>query len=177
MNLKHQDYPRETITTIDTLEEGFKYNRSSLGMWGLQTAFLKGSYKVRTTDFQLIKEEGIQHSQFASLVESEYLFTQNNSLKANYCTSSGENILFGKIIEELDAMAGDCSYKYLLKNDDEAAFDPAQRPYYLVTVSVDRVDFMSRISAERDLKLSAYMLFAKGSSLMVKIDCLQRDPG
>jgi hypothetical protein len=69
-------------------------------------------------------------------------------------------------------MAGDCSYKYLMKNDDEETFDPAQRPYYLVTVSVDRVDFMSKLSSDRDLKLSAYMLMAKGSSLMVKIDVL-----
>ena len=36
---------------------------------------------------------------------------------------------------------------------------------------------MSKIDAQQDLKLSAYMLFAKGSSLMVKIDCLQRKKG
>jgi acyl-CoA hydrolase len=71
-------------------------------------------------------------------------------------------------------MAGDCSYKYLMKNDDESTFDPDRRGYYLVTVSVDRVDFMNKLSADRDLKLSAYMLMAKGSSLMVKIDVLQR---
>lgn len=69
-------------------------------------------------------------------------------------------------------MAGDCSYKYLMKNDDEATFDPEVRPYFLVTVSVDRVDFMSKLSADRDMKLSAFMLFAKGSTLMVKIDVL-----
>ena len=28
----------------------------------------------------------------------------------------GDAIRYGKVIEELDAMAGDCSYKYLLKN-------------------------------------------------------------
>ena len=75
---------------------------------------------------------------------------------------------YGKIIEELDAMAGDCSYKYLMKNDDPETFDPDKRGYYLVTVSVDRVDFMSKLNAERDLKLSAYML-------MVKIDVLQKN--
>lgn len=98
-------------------------------------------------------------------------------MRANYCRLGGKTIRFGKIIEELDAMAGDCSYKFLMKDDDEATFDPAIRPYYLVTVSVDRVDFMGRLSADRDLKLSAYMLMAKGSSLMVKIDVLQRSEG
>jgi acyl-coenzyme A thioesterase 9 len=84
----------------------------------------------------------------------------------------GQKLRFGKIIEELDAMAGDCSYKYLMNNDDEFAFDPEKRPYYLVTVSVDRVDFMAKLSSERDLKLSSFMMFAKGSTLMVKIDVL-----
>lgn len=51
------------------------------------------------------------------------------------------------------------------------------KDYYLVTVSVDRVDFMHKLSVNRDLKFSSYMLLAKGSTLMVKIDVLQRDAG
>ena len=69
-------------------------------------------------------------------------------------------------------MAGDCSYKYLLKNLDEKNFNPETRPYYLVTVSVDRMDFMNKLDSSMDLRLSAYMLMAKGSTLMVKIDVL-----
>jgi acyl-CoA hydrolase len=45
----------------------------------------------------------------------------------------------------------------------------------LVTVSVDRIDFNQNIKCDRELKLSAYMLMAKGSTLMVKIDVLQKD--
>lgn len=44
-----------------------------------------------------------------------------------------------------------------------------------MTVSVDRIDFMNRLEAGKDLRLSGYMLMAKGSTLMVKIDVLQRD--
>lgn len=84
----------------------------------------------------------------------------------------GQSLRYGKIIEELDAMAADCSYKYLIKNDDAQSFDPDLRDYFLVTVSVDRVDFMGKLSANHDLKLSAYMLMAKGSTLMIKIDVL-----
>jgi acyl-coenzyme A thioesterase 9 len=85
---------------------------------------------------------------------------------------SGKDIRYGKIIEELDALAGDCSYKYLLKDDHQDNFNPETRPYTLVTVSVDRIDFMDKLSANKDLRLSAYMLMAKGSTLMVKIDVL-----
>ena len=73
-------------------------------------------------------------------------------------------------------MAGDCSYKYLLK-DENCDGDTKKKDFYLVTVSVDRVDFMHRLSVNRDLKLSSFMLMAKGSTLMVKIDVLQRDKG
>jgi len=46
-----------------------------------------------------------------------------------------------------------------------------------VTVSVDRVDFMEKLSITKDLRLSSFMLMAKGSTLMVKIDVLQRELG
>lgn len=36
---------------------------------------------------------------------------------------------------------------------------------------------MEKLSAARDLRMSSFMLMAKGSTLMVKIDVLQRDPG
>lgn len=174
IKLSHATYPKETFKQLTDLDLGFKYARSSLGLWGLNKNFHRGFYKVSTTDFDLIKKENCQHSQFASHVESEYLFSENPKLKEEYCKIGGKSLRYGKIIEELDAMAGDCSYKYLMKNDDPATFDPDQRGYFLVTVSVDRVDFMSKLSAERDLKLSAYMLMAKGSTLMVKIDVLQK---
>lgn len=75
----------------------------------------------------------------------------------------------------MDAIAGDCSYKYLLQNLDASNFSAETREYFLVTVSVDRIDFMDKLSADKDMRLSGYMLMAKGSTLMVKIDVLQRD--
>ena len=42
----------------------------------------------------------------------------------------------------------------------------------MVTVSVDRIDFMNKLEADKDMRLSGYMLMAKGSTLMVKIDVL-----
>ena len=120
-------------------------------------------------------EENEMHTPYASHVESNYLFTKDEQLQERYTRASKSSyIRYGKIIEELDAMAGDCSYKYLLQNLKEENFNPETRPYYLVTVSVDRMDFMSKLDSSMDLRLSAYMLMAKGSTLMVKIDVLQR---
>ena len=52
-----------------------------------------------------------------------------------------------------------------------------EKDFYLVTVSVDRVDFIKKLCINKDLRLSSFMLMAKGSTLMVKIDVLQREPG
>lgn len=57
LELSHSEYPKETHKVIDDIETGFKYARSSLGLWGLNKAFQKGVYKISTTDFDLIKEQ------------------------------------------------------------------------------------------------------------------------
>jgi hypothetical protein len=49
-------------------------------------------------------------------VQSTYLFTEDAELRKHYCTKDGDSIRYGKIIEDMDAMAGDCSYKYLLES-------------------------------------------------------------
>ena len=93
--------------------------------------------------------EELQHTPYASYVQSDYLFSKDISFQERYSRASmgGDAIRYGKVIEELDAMAGDCSYKYLLKNLQDENFDPATRPYYLVTVSVDRIDFMNKLKS------------------------------
>lgn len=83
---------------------------------------------------------------------------------------NGIGLRYGKIIEELDAMAGDCCYKYLL--DEKQNSSIKEKDFYLVTVSVDRVDFLEKLSIKKDLRFSSFMLMAKGSTLMVKIDIL-----
>lgn len=45
--------------------------------------------------------------------------------------------------------------------------DQVNKGYTLVTVSVDRVDFLNKLQSDHDLKLSAYMLNASGSTLIV----------
>ena len=157
-------------------EASHNFAVSSLGLWSLKTAFENGSYAVRTPDMDLVMKEEEQHTPFASHVESNYYFTKDKSLRERYVRINTSSLRYGKIIEELDAIAGDCSYKYLLNSLDAKNFNPETRPYFLVTVSVDRIDFINKLSAEKDMRMSAYMLMAKGSTLMVKIDVLQKGP-
>lgn len=83
----------------------------------------------------------------------------------------------------MDALVGDVCYKHMNATTESLehwieigkgneTFDSL--PYFIPTVSVDRVDFVSNIRLDRDLRMSAYMMAAKGSTMVVKIDCEQR---
>ena len=174
LDLPAKSYPVDSLQDIkqeDKLAQRFSV--STLGLYSLKTAFDTGSFEVRCSDMEKVMEEKEMHTPYASHVESNYLFTKDEQFQERYTRASNSTtVRYGKIIEELDAMAGDCSYKYLLENLDEKNFNPETRPYYLVTVSVDRMDFMNKLDSTMDLRLSAYMLMAKGSTLMVKIDVL-----
>lgn len=122
----------------------------------------------------LVMREGEQNTPFASHVETNYFFSKDPELKKRYVRTDSKNLRYGKIIEELDALAGDCAYKYLLENLDPKHFNAETRPYFLVTVSVDRMDFVRKLDSDKDMRMSAYMLMAKGSTLMIKIDVLQK---
>jgi hypothetical protein len=55
IDLPEVSYPKETFRQMEDIDYGFKYARSSLGLWGLNKNFSKGYYRLRTTDFDLIK--------------------------------------------------------------------------------------------------------------------------
>lgn len=43
-----------------------------------------------------------------------------------------------------------------------------------MTVSVDRIEFLNKIRSYKDLKMSGYIMSAKGSTITVKIECHQK---
>jgi hypothetical protein len=45
--------------------------------------------------------------------------------------------------------------------------DEIPKDFTLVTVSVDRVDFLNKLHSSCDLKLKAYVLNASGSTLII----------
>ena len=161
IDLPTHKYPESQMTYITKDKPETQHHAvSSLGLFGLRTAFELGQYDIRMTDMEKVFAEGQQHTPFASHVESNYHFSRHSQFNNHYSRIGGKSIRYGKIIEELDAMAGDVSYKYLLQNLHPDNFNPETRPYFLVTVSVDRVDFMHKLDAEKDLRLSAFMLMA-----------------
>ena len=124
MGLPYKSYPDSVLKETKT-EKDERYSVSTLGLWSLRTAFDQGAFKVRTSDMEKCFAEGQMNTPLASHVETTYLFSQDKKMRERYMRAGDfHSIRYGKIIEELDAIAGDCSYKYLLENLDDANFDP-----------------------------------------------------
>jgi len=96
-----------------------------------------------------------------------YNFSSEEGLRERYQTYSGHAIRYGKIIEEIDALTGDSCYKYMQATPECSYIN---KEFMLATVSVDRVDFLSKLDAQKDLKLASYIVNASGSSLISQID-------
>ena len=139
--------------------------RCTLGLWDLKRSYDMGLFSLKTIP-QIVGS--LKHTALSSTIECTYQFGQSEYLRGRYksITQSSNTIRFGKIVEEMDAFAGDCCYKYMCPDGQSENL-----PFFIVTVSVDRIEFANKIDGNKDLKMVASMMFAKRSTLVVKIEC------
>ena len=104
---------------------------------GLRDAQSRNTYQLRTTESSLIFDSGSIGTPFASFLQADYLFTQDSALREAYCTIGGSQIRCGKVIEDLDAIACDCSYKYMTPDEETQRIPVKDKGFYCVTVSFD----------------------------------------
>lgn len=114
---------------------------------------------------ELLKEERdvISKTPKESFNEVYYLFKSNEDLCNEYIDMYG-TIRLGKILEDLDAMAGNIAN---IHADDN---NPTTRPLNIVTASLDRIDLLSKMELNNDMKMSGCVSYAGRSSLEVRIN-------
>ncbi|KAK3829219.1 MAG: acyl-CoA thioester hydrolase [Benniella sp.] len=105
------------------------------------------------------KRELVLRSMQDSYIEIILPFSKDKGLQEEYVNFSG-SIRLGKVLEDLDAMAGAISYKHC---DDGK---PDSTPLTIVTASVDRIDFLKPWGI-RDLRLSGHVTYVGFSSMEV----------
>ncbi|KAG0376285.1 hypothetical protein BGX24_007983 [Mortierella sp. AD032] len=86
-------------------------------------------------------------------------FATDNALLEEYINFGG-TVRHGKIMEDLDALAGAISYKHC----DDGKFESS--PLTIVTASVDRIDFLKPFGVS-DLRLSGHVTYVGYSSMEV----------
>jgi acyl-coenzyme A thioesterase 9 len=104
-----------------------------------------------------------------SRVDARYEFSDFSCLKSIYTDSFG-NVLMGKVLEDLDALAGNVAFFH---SDDGI---PETSPLSLVTASVENIKILRKsISVNRDLIISGQVVFVGRSSMDVLVEAHQVD--
>ncbi|CAN1345276.1 Acyl-coenzyme A thioesterase 2, chloroplastic [Linum perenne] len=95
-----------------------------------------------------------------------YNFSSDYILREQYRDPWNE-VRIGKLLEDLDALAGTISVKHC--SDD----DCATRPLLLVTASVDRIVLKKPISVDVDLKIVGSAIWVGRSSIEIQLEVIQ----
>ncbi|KAK2971605.1 hypothetical protein RJ640_027477 [Escallonia rubra] len=99
-----------------------------------------------------------------------YKFSSDYILREQYRNPWNE-IRMGKLLEDLDALAGTISLKHC-SNDDSMT-----RPLLLVTASVDKMVLKKPISVDTDLKIVGAVTWVGRSSLEIQLEVTQAKQG
>lgn len=98
-----------------------------------------------------------------------YKFSSDYILREQY-RNPWDEMRMGKLLEDLDALAGTISYKHC-RNDDGAT-----RPILLVTASVDKMVLKKPIRVDFDLKISGAVTWVGRSSMEIQLEVTQSTP-
>lgn len=95
-----------------------------------------------------------------------YKFSSDYVLREQYRNPWNE-IRMGKLLEDLDALAGTISFKHC-SNDDSTT-----RPLLLVTASVDKMVLKKPIRVDTDLKIVGSVTWVGRSSMEIQLEVIQ----
>ncbi|KAJ8568675.1 hypothetical protein K7X08_028208 [Anisodus acutangulus] len=95
-----------------------------------------------------------------------YNFSTDYILREQYRDPWNE-VRIGKLLEDLDALAGTISVKHC------SDIDSMTRPLYLVTASVDKMVLKKPISVDTDLKMVGAVIWVGFSSIEIQLDVIQ----
>ncbi|KAJ3014085.1 Acyl-coenzyme A thioesterase 9, mitochondrial [Thoreauomyces humboldtii] len=98
----------------------------------------------------------------SSYIEEYLLFKSDPDVREEYIGSHGA-IRMGKILEDLDALAGSISYFHC---DDGIA---ETIPLKIVTASLDRIDLLKPIPTDQDVRMSGHVTWVGSSSMEVSV--------
>jgi acyl-coenzyme A thioesterase 9 len=113
---------------------------------GIPTDFIMGAKKPRD-----------------SLIEHTLPLSTDKQLRDLYSTEGQRGVRIGRLLEDLDALAGEISYKH-------ADGFNKKRPITIVTASVDRIELQTNLIPFFDLKLTGWVTWVGSSSMEVRME-------
>ncbi|KAL5731785.1 Acyl-coenzyme A thioesterase 2 [Ranunculus cassubicifolius] len=166
--------PFETIDASSSI-------RKPLSLWpGMYTSPVTNAlWEARTSIFEKLfdKQDDDAPPQTELLMKTPsdsrtsilYNFSTDSILREQYRDPWNE-VRIGKLLEDLDALAGTISYKHC--SDD----DNTTRPVLLVTASVDKIALKKPIGVDTDLKIIGAVTWVGRSSIAIQLDVIHLGP-
>uniref|UniRef100_A0A803MFN9 HotDog ACOT-type domain-containing protein n=1 Tax=Chenopodium quinoa TaxID=63459 RepID=A0A803MFN9_CHEQI len=136
-------------------------------------------WETRSKIFEIMNDPSVDHPPQTHLLTRTpaqsrmtvlYNFSSDFILREQYRDPWNE-MRIGKLLEDLDALAGTISVKHC--SDD----DYTTRPLLLVTASVDRIVLKKPISVDSDLRISGSVIWVGWSSIEIQLDVSQAVEG
>ncbi|EAU87567.2 hypothetical protein CC1G_11876 [Coprinopsis cinerea okayama7 len=105
------------------------------------------------------------HDSYSELVIP---FASNAQVLEQYINASG-GVRTGKLMENLDSLAGSIAYKHMLGPDVQELGKVSERGFYIVTASVERLDMLAHLDPTRDLRLCGQVIYTGRSSMEIVV--------
>ncbi|KAK9265607.1 hypothetical protein L1049_010777 [Liquidambar formosana] len=99
-----------------------------------------------------------------------YNFSSDYILREQY-RNPWDEVRIGKLLEDLDALAGTISFKHCFNEDTTT------RPLLLVTASVDKIVLKKPIRVDTDLKIVGAVTWVGRSSMEIQLEVIQSTQG
>ncbi|KAK4375018.1 hypothetical protein RND71_005695 [Anisodus tanguticus] len=166
-----------TIRVVSTFASPFEaspeFQQKTLGLWpGMyHSPVTNALWETRSKFFERLLDAPPQ-SELLTKTPSEsrtsilYNFSTDYKLREQYRDPWNE-VRIGKLLEDLDALAGTISVKHC------SDVDSMTRPLYLVTASVDKMVLKKPISVDTDLKMVGAVIWVGFSSIEIQVDVIQ----
>ncbi|XP_010672467.2 acyl-coenzyme A thioesterase 2, chloroplastic isoform X1 [Beta vulgaris subsp. vulgaris] len=148
-----------------SLFPGVYHSPVTNALWEARSKFFeKGEIEVENDK---ISQDGlVSKTPSQSRTSVEYKFSSDFVLREQY-RNPWNRIRMGKLVEDLDALAGTISYKHCSKSIG------ITRPILLVTASVDKILLKKPIQVDADLTLVGAVTWVGRSSMEMQLEVLQ----
>ncbi|KAN0040356.1 hypothetical protein ACTA71_012246 [Dictyostelium dimigraforme] len=166
------DHLWKSRKTKDQLIEENQHQQHAIHMGQTTT-----SSTTTTTTTPLIKSPPVLTTKIPidSYTEVDLFFSSDMALREIYLSPYG-HLRIGRLLEDLDALAGTVSFKHA--ENDEDTFKKT-----IVTASVDRISLLQPLMPDRDIKMEGVVTYVGKSSMEVMIklssknnETLQHEP-
>ncbi|KAB5515776.1 hypothetical protein DKX38_026424 [Salix brachista] len=144
-----------------SLWPGMYHSPVSNALWEARSRIFEEPNDSGTSETELVAK-----SPSKSRTSICYKFSSDFILREQY-RNPWNKIRMGKVVEDLDALAGTISYKHCC-NDDGST-----RPLLLVTASVDRIVLKKPILVDADLTIDGAVTWVGRSSMEIQMEVIQ----